>query len=387
MVRADIFLDALADRGFGPWVGVPCSFLGALINAALGRRGYLAVNNEGEAVAIASGAALAGRRPVVMFQNSGLGNAVSPLTSLNFPFRIPLLLIVTHRGQPGIHDEPQHELMGEITEKLLRLQRIGYAPFPAAEDAITASLEQAEAHLVRTQLPFALVLPKDGLNEVGPPPVTTVPALLAGTLLPGAPLEAPAVLRRAEAIALAADAAPPEAALIATTGKIGRELFTLRERPGNLYLVGSMGCAASVGLGVALHAPRPVLVLDGDGAALMRLEALVSVGHYRPGNLVHVVLDNAMHESTGGQPSLSSTVRMAEAALACGYATATSIVTALELRMHLRRAFATLGPHLIHLRVLPGALEPLGRPTLSPLRVKERFMAFLQGQPSAGGAG
>lgn len=386
MVRADIFLDALAGRGFGPLVGVPCSFLAALINAATVRRGYLAASNEGEAVAIASGAALAGRRPVVMFQNSGLGNAVSPLTSLNFPFHIPLLLIVTHRGQPGIHDEPQHELMGEITEELLRLQRIACAPFPAREDEIATRLEQAEAHMARTQLPFALVLPKGALEEPGPPSAPSW-AMAPGTLLPGAPPEAPAVLRRADAITLAADAAPPDAALIATTGKIGRELFTLRERPGNLYLVGSMGCAASVGLGVALHASCPVLVLDGDGAALMRLEALVSVGHYRPGNLVHLVLDNARHDSTGGQPSLSPTVRLAEAALACGYAAATGIVTAPELEAHLRRAFATPGPHLIHLRVRPGALEPLGRPTLAPPRVKERFMAFLRGQTSARGAG
>ncbi len=379
MVTAEAFLDALSARGYGPIVGVPCSFLSGLINTAMGRRGYLAANNEGEAVAIAAGAALAGQRPVVMFQNSGLGNAVSPLTSLNFPFRIPLLLIVTHRGQPGIHDEPQHELMGQITEPLLRLQHIECAPFPAFAGDIAPCLDQAGAEMARTHLPFALVLPKGGIADAPEPPAGGGPAPRPGERLPGADSAMPTALRRADAIATVADAAPPEAALIATTGKIGRELFTLRERAGNLYLVGSMGCAGSVGLGVALHTRKPVVVLDGDGAALMRLEALVSIGHYRPDNLVHVVLDNGMHESTGGQPSLSNTVRLADAALACGYVTATSLVDPVALSTHLRRALATPGPHLIHQRVLPGSLEPLGRPTLGPPQVKERFMAFLRG--------
>lgn len=377
MIQADAFLDALTERGYGPIVGVPCSFLTGLINTAMGRQGYVAANNEGEAVAIAAGAALAGKRPVVMFQNSGLGNAVSPLTSLNFPFRIPLLLIVTHRGGPGIHDEPQHELMGQITEQLLRLQQIECAPFPATAAEIGPRLEQAAQHMKRTGLPFALVLPKGGLADAPPPPASTR-SPQRGELLPGADASAPAVLHRSDAIAATADAVPSNAALIATTGKIGRELFTLRERPGNLYLVGSMGCAASVALGAAMQVPKPVVVLDGDGAALMRLEALVSVGHYRPPNLVHVVLDNGMHESTGGQPSLSTTVRLAETALSCGYATAVSLVDPVAFATHLKRALSTPGPHMLHVRVLPGSLEPLGRPTLGPQQVKERFVAFLQ---------
>jgi phosphonopyruvate decarboxylase len=110
----------------------------------------------------------------------------------------------------------------------------------------------------------------------------------------------------------------------------------------------------------------------------MRLEALVSVGHYRPANLVHVVLDNGMHESTGGQPSLSATVSMPAAALACGYATAVSVNESARLGAHVRRALSAPGPHFLHVRVLPGSLEPLGRPTIAPAQVKERFMAFLR---------
>ncbi len=388
MIQAEDFLQELQRHGCGPYLGVPCSFLSPLINATSAdpRYGYLAANNEGEAVAIAAGAYLAGRKPVVMFQNSGLGNAVSPLTSLTYPFRIPLLLIATQRGEPNIHDEPQHELMGVITAPLVELMGLGCGVFPREAAAIGPAVEQALARMAERGLPYVFVMRKDSVapGAGAAPPAAPAPDGAAAPnddprsrVLPGADPAASPGMGRAEAIARVSDAAGEDAALIATTGKIGRELFTLRERAGNFYVVGSMGCASSIGLGVALHHPGPVLVLDGDGAALMRLEALVSIGHYRPRRLVHVVLDNGMHESTGGQPSLSGGVRLDHVAAACGYASAVRVTEPAALEREVRRALAQPGPHLIHALVKPGALEPLGRPTLSPVQVKMRFMAFL----------
>jgi len=379
MIRAEDFLDALDTRGCGPYLGVPCSYLTPLIDAVISspRHRYLAANNEGEAVAMAAGAYLAGRRPVVLCQNSGLGNAVNPLTSLCDPFRIPLLLVTTQRGEPGRPDEPQHERMGRITEPLLRVLGLECALFPDAPALIAPRVAAAFAHQEASGLPYAFVLRQGAVagHPLTPPPE---PPLRLGQVLPGADPAAPPVLGRMAAIAAVAGAVPAEAALIATTGKIGRELFTAAERPGNLYVVGSMGCAGSIGLGVALEQPRrPLVVLDGDGAALMRLEALVSIGHYRPPRLVHVVLDNRVHESTGGQASLAATVSLPHVAAACGYATARSLRTPAELDAALARALAEPGPHLLHLRVQPGSAPGLGRPTLSPVQVKERFMAFL----------
>ena len=114
MINADDFLSPARDAGYDFYTGVPCSFLTEIINRVISdiSLDYVGAASEGEAVAIASGAWLAGRKTVVMCQNSGLGNTVNPLTSLNHPFRIPTLMIVTWRGQPGITDEPQHELMG-----------------------------------------------------------------------------------------------------------------------------------------------------------------------------------------------------------------------------------------------------------------------------------
>src|SRR3954469_11016913 len=120
MITADQFIDAAGARGFDFYTGVPCSYLTPLINGVLSSRAlrYVGAASEGEAVAIAAGAWLAGRRTVVMCQNSGLGNAVNPLTSLNAAFNIPTLFITTWRGQPGVPDEPQHVLMGQITQDL-----------------------------------------------------------------------------------------------------------------------------------------------------------------------------------------------------------------------------------------------------------------------------
>ncbi len=422
MIEAADFLAALDAEGCGPYIGVPCSFLTPFIDFTIAspRHEYLAACNEGEAVAIAAGAYLAGHRPVVMFQNSGLSNALSPLTSLNWPFRIPLLLITTHRGAPGLKDEPQHELMGEITEGMLRLAQIGCGPFPRESAQIGPSVRQAVAHLKEASLPWAWIMEQGsvanssvadssaaGRNVAGgtiahgtiadgtvaygtiadgnrpPHPLGTAQPtaqLPRGEALAGEDPEAPALLQRAQAIATVADALPANGALIATTGKIGRELFTLRERPGNFYVVGSMGCASSIGLGVARYraGSGPVAVLDGDGAALMRLEALAAIGRYAPRNFIHVILDNRMHESTGGQESLAGSVRFDWLALSCGYASAETLVSGAALEAALRRALGNPGPHLIHVRVLPGALANLGRPTLTPVQVKARFMKFLE---------
>ncbi len=380
MISADAFLAALDDHGRGPYLGVPCSFLTPLINHAIAsaQHRYLPANNEGEAVAIAAGAFLAGAKPVVMFQNSGLGNAVSPLTSLTHTFRIPLLLVTTRRGQPGLRDEPQHALMGRITEPLLRTMGVPCAVFPDSEAQLAPRVRAAEAWMEAAALPYAFIMPKGSVADSGaaPPPGPVQPP--AGRVVPGAGRSEPPLLSRRDAIAALAAAGSARTAVIAGTGRIGRELFACAEGPRNFYVVGSMGCAGSIGLGVALQQPqRPVMVLDGDGAALMRLEACVSIGHYAPPGMVHAVLDNGMHESTGGQASLAGSVDLPAVAVACGYATAERVVTEAALGSALRRAQSTPGPHLLHVRVRPGSEPGLGRPTLTPEQVKQRFMAFL----------
>jgi phosphonopyruvate decarboxylase len=380
MIRASDFLAAATAQGFDFYSGVPCSYLTPLINGVISdpRLAYVGATSEGEAVAIAAGAWLAGKKPIVMFQNSGLGNAVNPLTSLNAPFCIPVLLIVTWRGEPGRPDEPQHELMGQITHDLLSLMCIEHAALPDSGEALAGAFAAADVVTAEGDC-FAFVMSDGSVAEeklMASParlPVWTKPMIArTGGQLP----------TRAQILERFLALAGEERAVIATTGKTGRELFMLHDRPQHLYLVGSMGGAAGVGLGVALNTARPVVVLDGDGAALMKLGTLATIGAHAPSNFLHILLDNGVHDSTGGQPTVSSTVDFSAVAAACGYrqtVTCDNLAAFEELFMVLG---ATPGPSLLHVRIQPGSLSKLVRPTVKPPEVASRFKAFLVGRKS-----
>lgn len=373
-ISAKSFLDAAAARGFGFYTGVPCSFLTPFINATINDAefDYVGAASEGEAVGIAAGAYLAGRLPVVMCQNSGLGNMVNPLTSLNFPFRLPALLIVTWRGEPGLKDEPQHELMGEITHAMLGTMRIAHRPFPKTEAEIAPALDAAIAHFVATGLPFALVMEKGSVADVDLVPSETPdrPACAVEDYTGNRTATRYQVLEMVHARF-------PDDPIIATTGKAGRELFTIGDRENQIYLVGSMGCASAVGLGLNRVAGRRTIVLDGDGAALMKLGNMATIGAYGPAGLVHILLDNGVHDSTGGQATVSRGVDFAGVASACGYRTAALADDAGSLGRALDRIDGMDGPHLIHVRIAPGSLSKLGRPTVKPPEVAARFRRFV----------
>jgi phosphonopyruvate decarboxylase len=375
MIDAKSFLAGAAHAGFDFYTGVPCSFLTPLINGVLSDPAirYVGAASEGEAVAIAAGAWLAGKRTIVMCQNSGLGNAVNPLTSLNAPFRIPTLFLTTWRGQPGIADEPQHEVMGRITHDLLRLIEADVQDFPAAPQAIDAAFARAAATLdERRTVAWVMAQGDVATSPLDQPATPARPRGLLDDFNRGAPRPT-----RADALTAFLARAEPQAAVIATTGKCGRELFTLADRPQHLYQVGSMGGASGMALGVALNSPRRTYVLDGDGAALMKLGSFATIGAYAPERLVHILLDNGVHDSTGGQATVSANVDFASVAIACGYAYAAACDDLAGFGAALDRAGATAGPALIHLRIAPGSMATLGRPTIKPEDVALRFRDFL----------
>src|SRR3984957_3166783 len=329
MIEAHQFVEAARARGFFWYAGVPCSYLTPFINYVLQDPAlrYLLMANEGDAVALFAGVALAGvvraqQRGITMMQNSGLGNAVSPLPSLTWTFRLPQLLIVTWRGEPGVADEPQHALMGPITPALFDAMEIPWELFPTESGAIGPALDRATAHMDQTGRPYALLMQKGSVADF---------ALARGTALrtrAGAapvmqPLRQAPGLRpsRQEALRqVVAHTSVAATAVLASTGFCGRELYALDDRPNQLYMVGSMGCVAPLALGLALARPDlRVVALDGDGAALMRLGAFATLGAYGPANLLHLLLDNGAHDSTGGQATVSPQVSFAHIAAACGY--------------------------------------------------------------------
>jgi phosphonopyruvate decarboxylase len=359
---------------------VPCSFLTPLINCAISRHDvrYVGAANEGDAVAIASGSAIGGRPAVAMMQNSGLGNAVNPLNSLNAVFHIPVLLIVTHRGDPdGVRDEPQHTHMGRTTGSLLDLLDIPWTVLPAEPERAVAVLRGAVAEMNRRSLPVALVVKKGTFAERTLRPASSAPLLSGWPPHVAAARSGDRPSRRevVGAVVRAADA--DRDIIVATTGFTGRVLHEAGDRHGQLALVGSMGCAAPFALGLAIAQPaRRVIVLDGDGAVLMRMGALATIGHERPANLVHVCLDNEVHDSTGGQATVSSTADLGNIARACGYlverVSSTEAVTALVARP------ARPGPVFIHIKTAPGESGGLSRPGIAPADAARRLRDHLR---------
>ena len=319
MIDAPAFVEHLHGLGYSQYAGVPCSFFTSLLNCVINHPAadYVGAASEGEAVGITLGAFLAGRKTVTMCQNSGLGNMVNPLTSLNYPFRVPTLLIVTWRGQPGVKDEPQHEQMGRIMHQLLDTLEIPWLPFPQTNDQIAEVMTRADATMLDRQRPFALILPKDRITEHALER-HRAPARVDSDLQQH--FSANERLTRTEALELILETLDGNEAIIATTGKTGRELFTIADRPNHLYVVGGMGTASAIGFGVAHSLPQqPVVVIDGDGAALMKMGSLATIGFYQPEKFLHIVLDNEVHDSTGGQQTASPVVRFAEIAAAANY--------------------------------------------------------------------
>jgi phosphonopyruvate decarboxylase len=384
MLTAHAFCDAAKRAGFSLYTGVPCSYVKPFINFVIDAADltYIGATNEGDAVAIATGAKLGGKRAIVMMQNSGLGNAVSPLTSLNAVFRIPVLLIVTLRGEPGgPHDEPQHEVMGAITTTMLENMRIAWDWFPTEEAQVGSAIGKAVAHMDATGLPFCLVMRKDSVapHALASKPSARRPANAAAASAARPPIDADPDERpsRAEALRAVQRAVDARDIVIATTGYTARELFACDDRANQLYVVGSMGCASSVALGMAWARPdRRVVVVDGDGAMLMRLGALATLAHERPANLVHVLLDNEAYESTGGQATVSDTMDLAGVAAACGYEDVARITTAGELETLLRDR--TPGLRFVSLKIRSGVAADLPRPTLTPREVAHRLLQNLE---------
>jgi phosphonopyruvate decarboxylase len=380
MIKAAAFIEQLRGRGFSHWAGVPCSYLKPFINYVIDDKGlnYTGAASEGEAVGISMGTYLTGKNTVTMCQNSGLGNMVNPLTSLNYPFRVPTLLITTWRGEPGRPDEPQHVLMGQITHQLLETMRIPWLPFPNEPGKIDEVLSKAETTMRETQLPFALVMSEGSVEEhelqskPAPQRVKTEIAQANG---------AGAAMIRTEALQAILESLQGNEAVVATTGKTGRELFTIADRPNHLYVVGGMGTASAIGLGICLGRPeQAVVVIDGDGAALMKLGALATIGFSQPAKLLHIILDNEAHDSTGGQGTASPVVDFARVAAAANYRHAVSLTAKDDLAAAVKDLRAKCGPSLVHVKIRQGSPKNLGRPTVKPHEVKERFMNFLAGK-------
>lgn len=355
------------------FAGVPDSKLRPLVDYLVESYGsnnasHVIAANEGNAAALAAGYHLAtGKTPVVYLQNSGLGNIVNPLLSLldRAVYGIPCIFVIGWRGEPGLHDEPQHLLQGRLTEPLL--DTMGVTTRVLTQETTPAELahmmEEARPHLAAGRQ-AAFLIREDAL---------TYPKQKYENLFP---------MRREDAVAEILNAAG-DAVIVATTGKTGRELFELREARGegharDFLTVGSMGHASAIALGLALHRPqRRVICIDGDGAALMHMGAMATIGAIAPENLVHILLNNEAHESVGGAPTVADSMNFLHIAEAVGYRR----VRSADDPGSLRRALQDIQEHrkltFLEVRIAIGSRSELGRPTTTPAENKAALMQTL----------
>lgn len=370
-----MFGQELRKLGLTFFSGVPCSYLKSLINHAINQYDYVAAANEGDAVAIASAAYLGGKKSVVLMQNSGLTNAVSPLTSLIYPFRIPLLGFVSLRGEPGIPDEPQHELMGRITTQMLDLMNVEWQYLSKDLEEAVKQLNQANEHIAQNR-PFFFVV-KKGTFDVEPLKKQQN-AIHTNQFIQRAHTD-DQMPTRYEALAVINSMKDGDTVQLATTGKTGRELYEIEDANNNLYMVGSMGCIGSFGLGLALSQPdKHIVVIDGDGSLLMRMGSLATNGYYSPKNMIHILLDNNAHESTGGQSTVSHNVDFVNIAASCGYTNSIHVHSLEELKTYLLEWKETNGLTFLYMKISKHSKDQLARPSIKPFEVKERLQRFIQ---------
>jgi phosphonopyruvate decarboxylase len=375
MITAQAMVEMLTAHGYGLVTGVPCSYFAGPLRLLEQGAGppYVAAVNEGSAIAIAAGAELGGLLPLVLAQNSGFGNMINPLTSLVLPYRIPMTVMVSMRGWPAASaGEPQHYWMGRVVPGWL--DSLGIAHWLLTADGPPLAEVLADSHRALDEGRPAFIL------------------VAKGAIADDAPVDRPATptaeLPTRDDVISAVLAEAGDAHLLSTTGYLSRSLFNLGDRNENFYMQGSMGHVAGLALGAALaHPESRFVVLDGDGSALMHMGSLATIGDLAPGNLTHIVFDNGVYDSTGGQRTGRQQTDFAAAALACGYRGAWRVDTTDALRTALRAALATAGPSAIVVRGAPGG--PAGDRASTNVTVSElgdRFRKSLAArEPLAGG--
>jgi phosphonopyruvate decarboxylase len=377
------FIDALERERLDFFSGVPCSLIEDAI-ALLERHErlpWVATPREDVAVGLAGGAWFGGLRPAVLMQNSGLGTSLNALASFSLMYGLPALLVVTWRGYAG-KDAPEHILTGEITPGLLDLLRIPHRVL--SESSLAADVAWAAAEMDRLMQPVAIVVPP-GIVEMGRvhggESRETGPTSAAMAPSPGRrdPSSLTPTISRLTAITAARKPLGREP-VVHANGYICRESFSVGDRPQNFYMIGSMGLASAIGLGLALaHPDTPSVVFDGDGNLLMNLGVLPLVAALAPENLVHVCFDNEVYGSTGNQRSISGEVRLDRVARAAGYRTATALTEADAVADAVREAIRGHGPHFVLVKTTTEEAS-VPRIPYRPHEIRDRFRAAVAGR-------
>lgn len=374
MIRPSYFYDLLIKNGTDFFAGVPDSLLKnicAYITDNTPAENHIISANEGSATGLATGYHLAtGKIPMIYMQNSGEGNMVNPLMSIADPdvYSIPMLIIIGWRGEPGVHDEPQHVKQGKVTCDLLDAMKVPYEILSDNEADLPAQFEKAYKYIKENNAQYAFVIRKGTFDEY--------------KLVNNIPVEGK--MSREEAIEKIMLSADDRTAFVSTTGMISRELYEQRDKHNmghdrDFLTVGGMGHASQIALAIAMQKKdHQVYCLDGDGASIMQMGGMATIGSRKPSNYVHFVLNNGAHDSVGGQPTVGREVDFCEIAEGCGYENVVKVTTPEELDAVLDDAETKEKLTFVEVLVRKGARKDLGRPKSTPVENKIALMKFLE---------
>jgi phosphonopyruvate decarboxylase len=370
MVDLKQLFDSLSKLGVDFYTGVPDSLLNDFclyLSRMISDNQHIMAANEGNAIGIAAGHYFAtGKIPVVYMQNSGIGNATNPLLSLthDYVYGIPMVLVIGWRGDPAILDHAQHRKQGELTPVLMKDMDIPYMILDS-DDTVIEKFAWAVAKAKEISSPAALIVKKAILTEK-----------VKRQIYPESKL-----MNREEAISAVVEVLGSGAIYLGTTGRATREVHEQLNVHGvgeghEFQNVGSMGHVSSVGLGLALSKPnQKIVVFDGDAAVVMHMGALATNCRYKAGNMIHIVLNNGVNESVGGQPSAGYIVNLTDVAIACGYRTPGHAV---ETKEELQRIIRDFGigemPLFVDVHVRQGIRSDLPKLDIDHKAQKDALM-------------
>jgi len=374
MISCEKFYQSLLENNISFFTGVPDSLLKnicAYITDHAPSNNHIIAANEGAAVGLAIGYHLAtGKIPMVYLQNSGFGNTINPLLSIVDPevYQIPMVLMIGWRGEPGVKDEPQHKKQGRVNQALLQAMEIPFSILGDDSQQALLSIKEAAHRAVLNRGPYALLIRKGIFEKY--------------QLQKEDKSEYP--LSREMAIKIVVDHLDSRDTVISTTGMTSRELFEYREflnqgHDNDFLTIGGMGHTSQIALGIALQKnDRQIFCLDGDGSVIMHMGSLAVIGTQGIGNYKHIIFNNGVHDSVGGQPTAGFEVDFCGIAKANGYKYTQMAESAEQLNAEMQTLKKVKGPALLEIKVKSGARENLGRPTTTPVENKERFMNFLK---------
>ena len=360
-MKAKEFILFLKENGIQSFTGVPCSVFKEVINYLEKNDNYIPATSEGEAMGIAAGVALSKNIPAVIMQNDGFGNAINPLSSLNKLYELPALLIISWRGEPEKKDAPQHKWMGKTIIDLLRIFQIEYLilndDLKSQKNPICSIINRVK----NENKICALICKKDLFEKEKYEDSTYKKELLS----------------REEAIKIILGGIEDNTPIISTTGKISREIYKNKDRKNNFYMLGSMGCASSIAFGFYQNKQEKIVVIDGDGAVLMKMGTLATIGAHHPKEFLHICLDNESYESTGGQTTITKKIELSKITRAVNYKVVETINNKEGIKKFLRQW--NLNPELsfLHIKVKNKTDEKLGRPKETPVDIRNRLWESL----------